>query len=57
MLLVSLVHKFIWPNFTLVFTRNGIFKYTVGRVPVPATIILKCTVPVVFKSRNPKVYR
>ena len=57
MLLVSLVHKFIWPNFTLVFTRNGIFKYAVGRVPVPATIILKFTVPVVFKSRNPKVYR
>ena len=27
-LLVSLVHQFIWPSFTLVFTRNGIFKYT-----------------------------
>ena len=25
-LLVSLVHQFIWPTFTLVFTRNGIFK-------------------------------
>ena len=28
MLLVSLVHQFIWPTFTLVFTRNGIFKYS-----------------------------
>ena len=28
MLLVSLVHQFIWPAFTLVFTRNGIFKYS-----------------------------
>ena len=27
MLLVSLVHQFIWPTFTLVFTRIGIFKY------------------------------
>ena len=27
-LLVSLVHQFIWPTFTLVFTRNGIFKYS-----------------------------
>ena len=26
-LLVSLVHQFIWPSFTLVFTRNGIFRY------------------------------
>ena len=25
-LLVSLVHQFIWPTFTLVFTRNGIIK-------------------------------
>ena len=25
---VSLVHQFIWPTFTLVFTRNGIFKYS-----------------------------
>ena len=25
-LLVSLVHQFIWPSFTLVFPRNGIFK-------------------------------
>ena len=24
--MVSLVHQFIWPCFTLVFTRNGIFK-------------------------------
>ena len=28
LLLVSLVHQFIWPTFTLVFTRNGIFKYS-----------------------------
>ena len=28
MLLVSLVHQLIWPTFTLVFTRNGIFKYS-----------------------------
>ena len=28
MLLASLVHQFIWPTFTLVFTRNGIFKYS-----------------------------
>ena len=28
MLSVSLVHQFIWPTFTLVFTRNGIFKYS-----------------------------
>ena len=28
MSLVSLVHQFIWPTFTLVFTRNGIFKYS-----------------------------
>ena len=28
MLLVSLVHQFIWPTFILVFTRNGIFKYS-----------------------------
>ena len=28
MLLVSLVHQFIWPTFTLVFTRNGTFKYS-----------------------------
>ena len=28
MLLVSLVHQFIWPTFTLVLTRNGIFKYS-----------------------------
>ena len=28
MLLVSLVHQFIWPAFTLVFTWNGIFKYS-----------------------------
>ena len=27
MLLLSLVHQFIWPTFTLVLTRNGIFKY------------------------------
>ena len=27
-LLVSLVHQFIWPSFTLVFTRNGIFRYS-----------------------------
>ena len=27
-LLVSLVHQFIWPTFTLIFTRNGIFKYS-----------------------------
>ena len=27
-LLVSLVHQFIWPSFTLVFTRNGIFGYS-----------------------------
>ena len=29
----------------------------VPRVPVPATIILKFAVPVVFKIRNSKVYR
>ena len=28
LLLVSLVHQFIWPTFTLVFTRNGVFKYS-----------------------------
>ena len=28
MLLVSLVHQFVWPTFSLVFTRNGIFKYS-----------------------------
>ena len=28
MLLVSLVHQFIWSTFTLVFTRTGIFKYS-----------------------------
>ena len=28
MLLVSLVHQFNWHTFTLVFTRNGIFKYS-----------------------------
>ena len=28
MLLVSLVHQFIWLTFNLVFTRNGIFKYS-----------------------------
>ena len=28
MLLVSLVHQFIWLTFTLVLTRNGIFKYS-----------------------------
>ena len=30
-LLVSLVHQFIWPCFTLAFTRNGIFKYSQKR--------------------------
>ena len=28
MLLVSLVHQFIWHTFTLVFKRNGIFEYS-----------------------------
>ena len=28
MLLVSLVHQFIWPTFILSFTENGIFKYS-----------------------------
>ena len=27
-LLVSLVHQFLWPSFTLVFTRNVIFRYS-----------------------------
>ena len=27
MLLVSLVHQFIWPTFNLVFTRIAIFKF------------------------------
>ena len=30
-LLVSLVHQFIWPCFTLAFRRNGIFKYSQKR--------------------------
>ena len=28
MLLVGLVHHFIWPTFILVFTRYGVFKYS-----------------------------
>ena len=37
--------------------KSHVKKKTVARVPVPATIILKFAVPVVFKIRNSNVYR
>ena len=52
MLLVSLVHQFIWRTFTLVFTRNGIFKYS-----QKPSVRLKLTMTSIFIMSDRAAFR